>query len=809
MTDAQITELLRQILEKIQSGSGTNRPTLNVSDPELVRNLSKFSDSIKRATKETTFFRSFIDGQKRTLRSYGEIADTLKEFDQSIKDTTDLNKILDLQDQKSAYLQAINDERKATAANNFAVGVRNITTNFVASVGRATQEFVSTLQQGGSGISIATGALTAAVDFIGKSASGVGEALTGLGASIFAGSGPLVKLKVLGAALAGTGLTLQAFGGVTDTVKFGLKVLSEELTKAVDTFYKITSAGALFADGVTGFRNAAFDAEISTKDLADAVKVSSESLYTSGLDIGSGVTLIGKVFKSGGDEFKRRLLNLGYNFQEQAELIADTMKYLSLAGQRNIKDMAPESLRVETEKYARNLKLISAITGDDAKKRMESARQSMANAAVQAELAKMDKKTREQFQADLTLVDEEYRSAVLQQRLLGTVVDKNVAIMMGMAPELGESITAMAANLGRGTDVMGRIREQFASNLRASIEAGKFTEVGLTAVAQAQGTGTEFANFLSKLFLNFQKGAKEGGSVDNIITKFEQMVTTSDDLTTNLNKLNIQGAKMASMLEKELNEVLPLYSKALNKANEELIDALNETAKYLRETFGGQNTSTTSGILPPMPTEITLGSSVAWAAELGRNLGQAFASTVRDILFRSDMFRSDTTPPVPPEDNGGLEPSEIAPAAANGAILKGPSSGFAATLHGTEAVVPLPDGRTIPVSLTLPKEMANLNYVPPTVNDSRTFFSQNLSVASLTAEVTKIKQAAEDIKQAANEQVLPLEIKRTIEMSNNSLKEVLREQIDLMRDSNDKFQRLMDIASDTRNINQQILNTAY
>ena len=797
MTDAQITELLRQILEKIQSGSGTNRATLNVSDPELVRNLSKFSDSIKRTTKETSFFRSFIDGQKRTLRSYGEILDSLKEFDQSIKDTTDLNKILDLQDQKSAYLQAINDERKATAANNFAVGVRNITTNFVASVGRATQEFVSTLQQGGSGISVATGALTAAVDFIGKSASGVGEALTGLGASIFAGSGPLVKLKVLGAALAGTGLTLQAFGGVTDTVKFGLKVLSEELTKAVDTFYKITSAGALFADGVTGFRNAAFDAEISTKDLADAVKASNESLYTSGLDIGSGVTLIGKVFKSGGDEFKRRLLNLGYNFQEQAELIADTMKYLSLAGQRNIKDMAPESLRVETEKYARNLKLISAITGDDAKKRMESARQSMANAAVQAELAKMDKKTREQFQADLTLVDEEYRSAVLQQRLLGTVVDKNVAIMMGMAPELGESITAMAANLGRGTDVMGRIREQFASNLRASMEAGKFTEVGLTAVAQAQGTGTEFANFLSKLFLNFQKGAKEGGSVDNIITKFEQMVTTSDDLTTNLNKLNIQGAKMASMLEKELNEVLPLYSKALNKANEELIDALNETAKYLRETFGGQNTSTTGGIFPPIPNEITLGSSVAWAAELGRNLGQAFASTVRDILLRSDMFRSDmfrfdTTPPVPPEGAGGLEHGEIAPAAANGAILKGPSSGFAATLHGTEAVVPLPDGRTIPVSFP-----------------AMPLFNNNLNISSLVAGVTKIKQAAEDIKQAATEQVLPLEIKRTIEMSNNSLKEVLREQIDLMRDSNDKFQRLMDIASDTRNINQQILNTAY
>jgi hypothetical protein len=37
--------------------------------------------------------------------------------------------------------------------------------------------------------------------------------------------------------------------------------------------------------------------------------------------------------------------------------------------------------------------------------------------------------------------------------------------------------------------------------------------------------------------------------------------------------------------------------------------------------------------------------------------------------------------------------------AAMGGILSGPKSGYEATLHGTEAVVPLPDGRTIPVQM--------------------------------------------------------------------------------------------------------------
>ena len=37
------------------------------------------------------------------------------------------------------------------------------------------------------------------------------------------------------------------------------------------------------------------------------------------------------------------------------------------------------------------------------------------------------------------------------------------------------------------------------------------------------------------------------------------------------------------------------------------------------------------------------------------------------------------------------------PSLAKGGTVSGPTSGYEATLHGTEAVVPLPDGRTIPV----------------------------------------------------------------------------------------------------------------
>ena len=48
---------------------------------------------------------------------------------------------------------------------------------------------------------------------------------------------------------------------------------------------------------------------------------------------------------------------------------------------------------------------------------------------------------------------------------------------------------------------------------------------------------------------------------------------------------------------------------------------------------------------------------------------------------------------------GGHIHVELAKGYRNGGIATGPTSGYSAMLHGTEAVVPLPDGRTIPVEM--------------------------------------------------------------------------------------------------------------
>jgi hypothetical protein len=74
----------------------------------------------------------------------------------------------------------------------------------------------------------------------------------------------------------------------------------------------------------------------------------------------------------------------------------------------------------------------------------------------------------------------------------------------------------------------------------------------------------------------------------------------------------------------------------------------------------------------------------------------AVASMIRSIpgiSYVKDEYLTDSA-----SKTGGHIHAEIS--AANGAILSGPRSGYQPnlTMHGTEAVVPLPDGRSIPVS---------------------------------------------------------------------------------------------------------------
>ena len=73
--------------------------------------------------------------------------------------------------------------------------------------------------------------------------------------------------------------------------------------------------------------------------------------------------------------------------------------------------------------------------------------------------------------------------------------------------------------------------------------------------------------------------------------------------------------------------------------------------------------------------------------------GAAIVASLRSMGF---AYAQDEYAKLSPGGTGGHFHAQLA--AEKGGVVSGPRSGYSATLHGTEAVVPLPDGRSIPVS---------------------------------------------------------------------------------------------------------------
>jgi hypothetical protein len=81
-----------------------------------------------------------------------------------------------------------------------------------------------------------------------------------------------------------------------------------------------------------------------------------------------------------------------------------------------------------------------------------------------------------------------------------------------------------------------------------------------------------------------------------------------------------------------------------------------------------------------------------------------------------------------PETVGG----QYSFSAANGGVFSGPDSGYDGTMHGTEAVVPLPNGKSIPVAMNNQELLAEIKGLRADIR------AGNLAEVKNTGKIAKI-----------------------------------------------------------------------
>ena len=641
-------ELLRQILDALQGKGGSGsapRP-----DDKDIKNFDDWAKNLRKHTEELT-------KSQPKLKTFGEVIKLngvqAKDFSYELQD-------LEKQIQKnveagnSEVVQHLNlkkvmleeatvREQSSAAILNFGVGLTRILTTTIAT---AAIDFVKGLQAGQSGVELYSNAAKAGAQattdgltMVGDVAGTAGNALSkmpgwiGIIGTAFAILGPIV------------GMVAKAMGKIGQE---GLTLLQKEVEKTQKAFVAASSSGALFADGMTGMRNAAHKAGLTTDQFAEVLKSQSSNIAASGLGMTEGIKQLGQVkqiMKKSGVETS--LMNLGFGFKEQAELVAETQANMARAGGGKA---TAEQVATQTEKYAENLRLISNLTGEDAKAKMKQVREQNQILAFQNKVAEMGPEQQAQLEAAMANMTETDKKA-LRDRIInnGVVIDKEAALAEATnagAKAQNEAIYNLVTSGKATAESVASVQAEYADSIKAGARANQ------SAAVAAMYSGSEGAKAIAKSNLDYlnQTTKVNKDTVAQAQADLKGAKETTDPLTQTVNAIETNAQNMKVALEQELTPAIGKFAKELLNAGESIAEML--------ERLGLKKSAATTKIESERK---------AWAAE-------------------APGTRTDS----------GMDFSQFAV----GGVVTRPTRAIIGEAGIPEAVIPMPDNRTVPVTIT-------------------------------------------------------------------------------------------------------------
>jgi hypothetical protein len=550
---------------------------------------------------------------------------------------------------------------------------------------------LTSLQGGGSAIGVAGGILSTGITAAGNlgSAAGAGLSAAGSAASAFGKKGRVVgaALDLLGMGIAG------ASKGISALASAVLPYMIKEVERTLDSFQRMSTSGAMFADGMTGMRRAASDAGLSLETFSKIATANAESFGATGL----GVTGAAKKFadvsnimsKSG---IQQQILNLGYSLEEYGSLTADVMADLNRTG--NLRAVSDEQIASITGQYAKDLRILSSITGEDAKKKLAAVRAENDILAFQQKLAEKSPEQRQAIEAAMASMTAAQQKNLREVIMFGSVINQEGAIMEATIPaqaELTRSFKELYDSDKLNLENVSRLQSQKSQEIQRQGQA----QAGLGQAGYFGGIAGGTAQAINELMKNSRKyteAAVEGG-----IAGVNKQATTQDALTNSTIGVVLAVEAMRVEMEKLVMEsgALAEFGKMLDQVTKAMADGLKELSGLAKPEAGGATTVD------------KLKGAVGGAFERGSQ-GALLGGAVGTVFGPAGTAIGGATGGILGAIGGAIE-GFLGAGKALGGISAGPDSGYLEKLHGVEAVVPLPDGRSIPVTMDSSGDQAMLN----------------------------------------------------------------------------------------------------
>lgn len=668
---------------------------------EFIKSIEKSTDTLKKQLPAQKQFGELLKGQKQ---SYIDLTDEVDKLDeelrklrQSASTASDQEKIHRMQEARDTKLQVAASENARRATKNFGIGVADVAQTLL----KGAFDYAKNLQSGASGVEAGTAAAATAARATGELISGTGSAMSGLGPVLGMLKG---KLGIFGRALSLIGPILEVFGKkAADFSESAIKFLGDELKKTQRAFKEINQAGALLGSGMTEMRQIAADAGLDVARLAEVVKSSREELLGMGVGLGEAtkrIAGISKELRSG--ELGIQLRKLGFSAEEQASLAASVSARLRASGDERV--YSDQEVAKMTVQYGKDLKVLADITGQDAKKAMEKAKlQAMEQDLLSEALAKGGPEAVKKLQAQLATMPEAMKKGYMEFVSSGgtAIADAATNVAITQNPKildqyqelyrmLGDSNVNAATALRRTGELNEQTYEYAMKHAGETREIAQAARFGNSEIARG---ATKIYNDLIKGYTTQAKGATKAAdkAADAAAENFKPLDKAIADLEE-------RTLKLQSALGEELLGPITTFAETLAAGTETVSEALEKMGlgqKGMGEKVGNVAGGLAGGALGATAATVALGALLT-ATGVGAAVGIP-------LMLGAGLVGGGLGGWAGEEAGGAIGKSFDTPPKrmAIGGVVERPTRAILGEAGMTEAVVPLPNGRSIPLDLDL------------------------------------------------------------------------------------------------------------
>lgn len=786
MSDPITQEQMERLFTRF-FGEGSVNPAERAateSVEEFTKRIKETTKSMKQSISVSNTIMNIADGQKTGMI---DVTDAMKKLDDEIKALEDTvhatddvigkqnkeNKIAETKKAKLGLASNAALKNATSAVANFAVASIDIAFNLAM----ASLDFQKSLLSNASGVDIAGQASIALAKAEGEAAVAAAELTRGLGSAISSFAGVGGKLG-MAAAVVGTGM--QIYGAISASIakkaseaeQKRLDILKTALEQQRKSYMDVTAAGIILAGGMTQMRRDASRAGLTVEQFAKVLKDSKEDLVFLGMGFGEASTKLSKVgaaIKNSGVD--TQLIKLGYGFEEQASLAASMMANQKAAGDYRARSDA--EVARETLAYGKSLKIISDITGKDAKKAAEKARTDAMRLEVSS---KLTAEQNERFQGALRAMPEELQKGFIEKILTGgTVIDQNTNILLANNKQAGVYLDEAMNNVMNSSKTGNQVaQDTLAAGGKLGESVKNMDSTINTAGALVGGLAGQFGEFTNKLILhtNYTEDAANKAKENA-----DKSANNQAALDVNVAALETGVQKLKVALQEELTGAITAFAvealaaaktmNAIAGATMSLTESMWDKVKRVGLAVGeGAVTGGTAGMM----IGGTVGTAIvplAGTAVGGIGMGAAGAVVGGVLGGVKEMFFNDKGKKL-------------------GGVSDGPASGYMEKLHGPEAVVPLEGGRTIPVSL----DMTNISGM---INDIISSKSA-MSAASAMGPVGGLLGAGMSMLTGHGKK---------------DASDLMQEQIDLMKQFIDTTTQQLSYLRESKDLQQQLVHNSH